>query len=205
MTVLIAMDSMKGSLSSLEGGRAVADGVRRVFPDAVCDVRPLADGGEGTVDALVSGLGGTLRRVTVSDPLQRPVEAAYGIVGETAIIEMSAAAGLPLLADGERDPARATTFGVGEILNGGDGLGSEPGNLSRHIQSTIGRESAQHGVKRVCLDIRTGACEFHLLKPLCIKEKFPCPSILRPSLRGLRAQRRLDRLPRESGAPPQDA
>ena len=88
---------MKGSLGSIEGGEAVAAGVRRVFPDAVCEVRPLADGGEGTVEALVSGLGGELRRVTVTGPAQKPVEAVYGVIGRTAVMEMASAAGITLI------------------------------------------------------------------------------------------------------------
>ena len=115
--VLIAIDSFKGSLSSLEAGQAAAEGIRRVFPDAVCTVRPLADGGEGTVDALTAGLGGEMHTVTVCDPLCRPVSARYGILpGGTAVMEMAQAAGLPLLAPEERDPTRTTTYGVGEMI-----------------------------------------------------------------------------------------
>lgn len=123
MKVLIAIDSMKGSLGSVEGGEAIAAGVKRVFPDALCDVRPLADGGEGTVEALVSGLGGSLEKVTVTGPDGRPVEAAYGIVGNTAVMEMAAAAGITLVPDGQRDPLRATTFGVGEMIADAIGRG----------------------------------------------------------------------------------
>ena len=123
MKVLIAIDSMKGSLGSVEGGASVAEGVRRVFPDAVCEVRPLADGGEGTVEALVSGLGGELRKVTVTGPAQKPVSAVYGIVGKTAVMEMSAAAGITLVSDEEKNPLKTTTFGVGEMIADAIGLG----------------------------------------------------------------------------------
>ena len=116
MKVLIAIDSMKGSLSSIEGGKAIADGVRRAIPDAICDVRPLADGGEGTLDALVAGLGGELREITVTGPAGKPVEAVYGIIGKTAVIEMARAAGIPLVSGVDKNPLLTTTYGVGEII-----------------------------------------------------------------------------------------
>ncbi|MCQ2389604.1 MAG: glycerate kinase [Kiritimatiellae bacterium] len=117
MNVLIAIDSFKGSLGSVEAGMAAAEGVRRVFPDAACAVRPLADGGEGTVDALVAGLGGEMRRATVTGPAGRPVAAAYGVLpGGTAVMEMASAAGITLVSGAEKNPLRTTTFGVGEMI-----------------------------------------------------------------------------------------
>lgn len=117
LKVLIAIDSMKGSLGSVEGGEAVAAGVRRVFPDAVCTVRPLADGGEGTVVSLVEGLGGEYRTVEVTGPLGDPVRATYGIVnGATAVMEMAEAAGITLIDPARRDPRLTTTYGVGEMI-----------------------------------------------------------------------------------------
>lgn len=116
MKVVIAIDSMKGSLSSVEGGKAIADGVHRVFPDAVCDVRPLADGGEGTLEALVAGLGGELREITVTGPAGKPVAAVYGIIGNTAVIEMARAAGITLVTGDEKNPLLTTTYGVGEMI-----------------------------------------------------------------------------------------
>ena len=106
MKVVIAIDSFKGSLSSLQAGRAAASGIRRAFPDANIQVCPLADGGEGTVDALTEGLGGRLRQIRVTGPLGDPVECQYGIIQEsqTAILEMSKAAGLPLVPYEKRDP-----------------------------------------------------------------------------------------------------
>ena len=90
MKVAIAIDSFKGSLSSIAAGNAAAEGVRRVFPDAECRVRPLADGGEGTVDALVAGLGGELKTVTVTGPAGKPVKAKYGLLPDgTAVMEMA--------------------------------------------------------------------------------------------------------------------
>ena len=115
--ILISIDSFKGSLSSMEAGRAASDGIRRVYPDAVCTVRPLADGGEGTVDALTAGLGGEMHTVTVCGPRRRPVDAHYGILpGGVAVMEMAQAAGLPLLSPEERNPAVTTTYGVGEMI-----------------------------------------------------------------------------------------
>ena len=117
MKAVIAIDSFKGSLDSAEAGNAAAEGIKRVYPAAETIVIPVADGGEGTVKALVQGLGGSFRTVTVNDPLGRPVNAEYGILPDnTAVIEMSAASGLTLLAASERDPMRTTTFGTGELI-----------------------------------------------------------------------------------------
>ena len=117
MNVTVAMDSFKGSVSSLEAGRAAAEGIRRVFPDARIDVRPLADGGEGTTDALVAGLGGERVRVAVTGPLGAPVTAGYGLLpGGVAVLEMAQAAGITLIPPAERDPLRTTTYGVGEMI-----------------------------------------------------------------------------------------
>lgn len=116
MKVLVALDSFKGSLSSVEAGEAVKRGVLRVCPDVECTVRPLADGGEGTVDALNVALGGSLRRVTVTGPAGTPVEAVYSLAGDMAVMEMASAAGITLVPDEERNPLTATTFGVGEMI-----------------------------------------------------------------------------------------
>lgn len=117
MRAVIALDSFKGSLSSIEAGNAVSAGIRRVYSDAEMVVLPLADGGEGTVDALVSGMDGTIKTVSASDPLGRKIKCKYGIIDNTAVIEMSAAAGITLLSESERDPMNTTTYGVGEIIS----------------------------------------------------------------------------------------
>ena len=98
MKIVVAIDSLKGSLSSLEAGAAIRKGALRADPEARVEVRPLADGGEGTVEALVSGMGGTLQRVTVTAPMETPAECAYAILpdGVTAVAEFSGAAGLTL-------------------------------------------------------------------------------------------------------------
>ena len=116
MKVTIAIDSFKGSLSSMEAGLAAAEGVKRAVPDATCTVRPLADGGEGTVDALVAGLGGELRHVTVTGPAGKPVTAKYGLVGTMAVMEMAEASGITLVSGAERNALVTTTCGVGEMI-----------------------------------------------------------------------------------------
>ena len=116
MKVVVAMDSFKGSLTSLGGGGGGGVGIGRAAPAAEVLVRPLADGGEGTVEALVSGMGGRLRTVRVTGPLGEGVDCAYGVLGDTAVIEMAGAAGLPLVSAEERDPLRTTTYGVGEVI-----------------------------------------------------------------------------------------
>ncbi len=118
MNVLIAIDSFKGSLTSMQAGQAAAVGIKRVYPDAEIMVRPIADGGEGTVHALVDGMGGEMQVIRVTGPLGRAVDAEYGIIksSQTAIIEMSAAAGITLVSAEERNPLHTTTYGVGEII-----------------------------------------------------------------------------------------
>lgn len=118
MKVVVAIDSLKGSLSSLEAGSAISEGIHRALKDAEVIVRPLADGGEGTVEALALGMNGRIEKIKVTGPLGDPVEAAYGIIDEThtAIIEMSAAAGITLISEQERNPLDTTTYGVGEMI-----------------------------------------------------------------------------------------
>ena len=118
MKAIIAIDSFKGSLSSLQAGEAAREGILRVCKDAAVQVRPLADGGEGTVEALTIGMGGELRTVTVTGPLGEKADAQYGILddGVTAIVEMSAAAGITMVPDGKRNPLYTTTYGVGEMI-----------------------------------------------------------------------------------------
>lgn len=117
MKVTIATDSFKGSLDSVSAGKALSEGIKKVYPDAEITVRPVADGGEGTVDTLVTGTGGTFEDVTVTGPLGESITARYGIIeGNTAVVEMSAAAGITLVPDELRNPLNTTTYGVGEII-----------------------------------------------------------------------------------------
>ena len=121
--IVIACDSYKGCLSSSEVARAAAEGVAEVYPDCEIVRLAVADGGEGTVDALVETLGGHLECAEVSDPLGRPVKAAYGIAGDLAIIESAAACGLTLLTKEERNPLITTTKGLGELILAAIGKG----------------------------------------------------------------------------------
>ncbi len=117
MNIVIAIDTFKGSLSTLQAGNAAASGIRRVFPNAKIHVFPIADGGEGTTDALVFGLHGIYRTATVSDPLGRKISTSYGILPNSiAIIEMAAASGLPLLSPTEHNPLHTTTYGFGQLI-----------------------------------------------------------------------------------------
>ena len=145
MKVVVAIDSLKGSLSSLEAGQAIKEGVQVVYPEADVVVRPLADGGEGTVEALAIGMGGELVHVSVTGPLGEPVTAEYGILKadetrpKTAIIEMSAAAGITLVPDDKRNPMHTTTYGVGELIK--DAID----NGCRHFIVGIGGSATNDG------------------------------------------------------------
>ena len=118
MRIVIAPDSFKGSLSALAVAEAMERGARAVFPDAEVAKVPIADGGEGTVEALVAATRGRLEERTVRGPLGEPVRARWGVLGdgETAIIEMAAASGLPLVPKNRRDPRLTTTYGTGELV-----------------------------------------------------------------------------------------
>ncbi|HEN9075164.1 TPA: glycerate kinase [Streptococcus agalactiae] len=118
MKVVVAIDSLKGSLSSLEAGNAIKESINEVISGADVEVHPLADGGEGTVEALTLGMGGTIETIPVKGPLGEKVHASYGIIPQRqlAIIEMAAAAGITLIATEERNPLHTTTYGVGEMI-----------------------------------------------------------------------------------------
>ena len=118
MGVLIAIDSLKGSLTSMEAGNTIAEGIKRVYPKAELHVSPLADGGEGTAEALTAGLKGSLQSLTVTGPLGAPISAGYGILPDkrTAVLEMAAAAGITLVEPEKRNPMKTTTYGVGELI-----------------------------------------------------------------------------------------
>jgi glycerate kinase len=118
LRILVAPDSFKGSLSAVQVAAAMARGIAAVFPEAEILQVPMADGGEGTVAALVTATGGRLLHRVVQGPMGAPVEAPWGISGDgtTAFIEMAAASGLPLVPEADRDPRLASTIGTGELI-----------------------------------------------------------------------------------------
>jgi glycerate kinase len=125
MKIVLAPDKFKGSLSAQEACAAMERGVRRAWPDAEVVSIPLADGGEGTAEALVAATGGRSVEVTVTGPLGEPVPAEYGILGDgqTAVIEMAQASGLWRVPTGRRNPLKTTTYGTGELIKAALGQG----------------------------------------------------------------------------------
>ena len=128
MKIVIAPQAFKGGLRGIEAARAMETGVRRVYPDAHTVMVPVADGGDGTLEALVGDpdqggpngqlSGGRYFRTRVTGPLGDPVEASWGVMpnGQTAVVEMARASGLALVPSGRRDPRNATTYGTGELI-----------------------------------------------------------------------------------------
>ena len=116
---LVAPQEFKGTLSAVEAAEAMARGLRESSPEVVLDVAPLADGGPGTVEALLTGLRGERRQQVVRGPLGAPVEAHWALVedGRTAVVEMASASGLSLLAPEARDALKASTYGTGELMH----------------------------------------------------------------------------------------
>lgn len=117
MHILIASDSFKGCLSSLEVAQCIQTGIARILPDAQITTLPVADGGEGTMDAVVAALGGRYRSLQVMGPMGQPVDAKYGLLPDgSAVIEMAQASGLPLVPLDQRNPYVATTYGTGQLI-----------------------------------------------------------------------------------------
>ncbi len=118
MKIVIAPDSFKESLTSIEVAACIEEGFREILPEAEYVKVPIADGGEGTVEALVAATGGSLVEVSVTGPLGSPVRAVYGVTGDgdTAVIEMASASGLELVAKADRNPLCTTSFGTGELI-----------------------------------------------------------------------------------------
>lgn len=190
MRVVCAPDSFKESMTALQAAYAMADGVRRVVPDAECTVVPMADGGEGTVQALVDALGGELVRTSCHDALGRETTASYAFVAsrQLAVIEVAAASGLELIARDERNIAVASTYGTGELIRDAldrgarrfvVGLGGSATNdagaglcvaLGARFLDAHGRELARGGaaltqlaaVDLTGLDERLAACRFEI-------------------------------------------
>src|ERR1044072_8233216 len=124
--ILIAPDKFKVALNAREVGENIAKGLRDVLPDVIVDILPMADGGEGTAEAICEARGGSWLKCKAHDPLGREIEARYAWIeeGKLAVVEMSEAAGMRRLSESERDPVRATTFGVGEMILDAAGRGA---------------------------------------------------------------------------------
>ena len=137
MKFVIAPDSFKGSLSSPSAAEAIKRGILKAIPDAECIIKPIADGGEGTLDAIVPPADRIY--LSVSGPLFDKVDAVYGISGDTAVIEMATAAGLTLLPEKKRNAGRTTTYGVGELIINALGRGY------RKIMLTAGGSATNDG------------------------------------------------------------
>jgi len=118
LKIVIAPQGFKGNLSALQVARAIVSGIKRVLPDAVTTIKPMADGGEGTVPALVDATGGKIMTKEVTDPLGGRVTAHWGLLSDkvTGVIEMAAASGLPLVPPEKRNPLVTTTYGTGELI-----------------------------------------------------------------------------------------
>ena len=119
MRILIAPDSYKNALSALEVAKSLKSGLQKIFHDAAFEILPMADGGEGTVEALIDATGGQIINTRVHDPLMRPIESSFGVTGDgiTAVIEMASASGIQLITSEERNPWITTTFGTGELIH----------------------------------------------------------------------------------------
>jgi glycerate kinase len=161
---LVAPDSFKGTFDAGEVAAAIAAGIEAAGGEA--DRCPVADGGEGTMAVLLGVLGGELRSAQVSDPLRRPIEASFGLLGdgETAIVEMAQASGLPLLAPGERDPERADTFGTGELIAAAIGAGA------KRVLVAVGGSATTDGGRGAIEALRQSDAAF-VLSPTYAREK----------------------------------
>lgn len=116
MKIIIAIDSFKGCLSSIEANMAAAEGIRNVCPEAEIMQVPVSDGGEGFLEAFRAAIGGETVEIPVRDPMMRPITAEYLMQGETAVVEIARASGLPLLTADERNPLVATSYGTGQLV-----------------------------------------------------------------------------------------
>ena len=118
MKIVIAPQAYKGSISGLGVAEAIREGILRVIPDAQTVLVPVADGGDGTLETLVETTGGEIRNLEVTGPLGQQVSADWGALGdgETALVEMARSSGLALVADKDRNPLTATTYGLGEVI-----------------------------------------------------------------------------------------
>ena len=157
MNILVAMDSFKGSLTSIEAGNAVKAAVKNVDKNALVEVFSVADGGEGLTQALLYGKDHELRTIRVTGPLGREVEATYGILlrddKKHAVIEMAAAAGLPLVPENMRNPMITTTYGVGEMIMDAMGQGCRSFIICQYVPVLVqDRQTGTRGAGISCAE-----------------------------------------------------
>ena len=139
MKIVVAIDSMKGCLSSADANQAAADGVRRIHPDADIVQIPVSDGGEGFIDAFHEAIGGTIQEVTVRDPMMRFITAKYLLRDQEAVIEIAQASGLTLLSEEERNPMVATSYGTGQLI--ADAVNPEGFSLQEAMRPEVARKN----------------------------------------------------------------
>ena len=163
---LVAPDSFKGTFEAAEVAEAIAAGIEAAGGEA--DRCPVADGGEGTMAVLLEALGGELRTAQVHDPLRRPIEASFALLGdgETAIVEIAQASGLPLLAPEERDPERADTYGTGELIAAAIAAGA------RRVLVAAGGSATTDGGRGAIEALRQNEAAF-VLSHVCPKGRTP--------------------------------
>jgi glycerate kinase len=156
MRIVLAPNAFKGTLTAFEAAQAMAEGIRRALPDADLVFVPIADGGDGTVEALVAATAGEVRSLKVRGPLGPPILASYGLLegGAVAVVEMARASGLALLPPDRRNPRVTTTYGVGELLQhaydqGGAGMAQA---LGYHLLDARGQELPPGGAALATLD-----------------------------------------------------
>jgi glycerate 2-kinase len=202
-TVLVAPDSFKGTFRATEVAAAIGRGLQAAGRPA--DLCPVADGGEGTQDALAAGLGAERRRAAVTDPLGRPIEAEFGLAGEVALVDTASASGLSLVAEAERDAVAASTAGTGELIAAAIAEGARTVYLGVGGSATtdggagaikaIERAGGLHGVQLIVLcDVRS---PFEDAARVFAPQKGADPATVRRLTARLHAlARRLDRDPR---------
>ena len=146
MKIILAPDSFKGNLTSMEVAEAMETGIERVLPGADCIKIPMADGGEGTVQSLLDAVGGELISCKVTGPAGQSVTAGYGMLADnsTAVIEMAAASGLTLVSGKTMNPLRTTSFGTGELIRHALDRGAQK-NYSGHRRFSHQRRRRGHG------------------------------------------------------------
>lgn len=174
MKILVCPDSFKDSLNATEVTNAIEVGIKRINEEYIIEKIPLADGGEGSLDVLINNAKGKYKKVIVKDPLFREIEASYGIIEETAVIEMARAAGLDLLRTDERNPMLTSTYGVGELI----------------------KHALDQGIRKFIITIggsATNDCGIGVAKALGVKFLDKTGRSIEPTGKGLASLNRIDK------------